>query len=338
MFFKFITNTILAPIIFLFSGCFLLGFEKITMFPIGVQVHNYPEWVGDKYNPLSSASEWMDWQSESGSLNQYLPDSFNKKNYNGEFRLIDIGQNISIEFDDGVSGCFLYLFIKDSKDKNDEISYTISQDNDIKFVINGYALDKLYNENDLNQLIKNEPERVAQLEYNYITETDDYYRYKYALTINNVLIFESEIKAFKDTYYIQNTYPKWLPLNFYETEWKLENNLPDVYLRVVSLNKTPMITPPDVIINFTSKSYYPLYGIEVPINNSSFFFHGGIKQVGDIDDTNKTVKYSLQGGSPNKLKSYVILQLINEQNVKFTWLDENGNITGEQITWIEKND
>lgn len=306
----------------LFSSCPLKN--TFTGSPMGVTVSNYPTWIGDTENPWTAASEWYDWDSSIHKIKTIIPENFNKADYSGKFRIIDTGQHVSIEFDDGTSGCFVYIWIKEETPENYK-SYSIKQTSDSQFIINGYAK---YSFDD-KAIIE------AQQNYTFISEDEKSYKYNYTLTINNVVIFSIDIISYKISFYEKNAYPDWLPLNFYSSEADINDPIAEPIIRAKSNLNNITTDTIESIISFVDMQHDTPYRLGV-VKSNILFFHQGIKLVDQIDSINKIVKYSLHGNSPTSSVEFVELKLLNEKTVLFNWIDSNNKIIKEQTTWIKE--
>lgn len=215
----------------------------------------------------------MDWRNAE-SLKSYLPSDFKKEAYEGKFRLLVHGQDLAIEFEDGTAGTFLFVWLGEGKAGE---TLEIKQTDLNVFSFEGYAKQSYYDA----------PETRVKVTFTKKETTDTYTLFGYCLESSGQKIVNTEFKALKEEYFVDNAMPIWIPQKFYS------ENGDTAYQFNVSEENTSQTT------GFVCFNIYK-YGFDSlgKIVNDDLFYHGGMKEVSVYEEARKAV-YQLLEGAPS---------------------------------------
>ena len=313
----------LLLILIIFTGCPYAYYglpEWVREY--GLQAHNLPEWTTEDFWG-ESLSEWADWQGASDFFKDLIPDNYNREGFSGEYRLITEGQYLGIEFSDNMAGNFLYIWIGNIDKKTGNYFIDLPQEDPNVYKISGRAKYKRTGPS-IGQ---------ALITFTFLETTPTFSRFLYQLIINENVIIETEMKAFKKNYYPENIVPDWLPERFKSSEKELSSSLENIayiFMTISSWEERPYIVRG--FYCFSSNGAVKELGAKT---NNALLYHGGIKEI-EIDNDNKKILYQLLGGSPSD-PVFVELHRNTEKTVIFKWLDQDKNSVKEETTWFHKD-
>ena len=268
---------------------------------IGKGIANLPEW-SYAARPGESFSKWQDWAGS--ALSQLLPAKYNRQDYIGKYRLVMIGQNLGIEFDDGMAVVFLYVWLaKVTEDDHDSTDITIPQTTPDSFTFSGTAK---FDFSDSSQ------DKTATVTMTKKSEDDKQFLFNYKLNIAETEMVNTDFTAMKEPYFTSNTVPSWLPDTFHKE--------PDTYNPKYVFQK-PRIGEQDLVTTgfrcFSASTHgYDNLG---QATANELFYHGGMKEI-SVDNATKKAVYRLFDGAP-RAPQYVELHRDTEDTVLFTWFN-----------------
>ena len=243
----------------------------------GATIHNLPAWLQEGWG---YASEWQDWQGESGILlHDFVPDSMIPDSFEGKFRLYiryEI-QDISIGFNDidGTTYCLFYNWYDSFPRGTTNSHVSIPQsDPDTEFSFDCYAKNRL--DEDAN------PSNQSHVSFIKDNRPGSKFTCRYVQTIAGKEIINTEI----------------FPVNLFT--FSKRNWLP---LDVINQDNG------DVVLNFTNDSILQHYsGMPMVLNGENYQRHMILSAEGmtvkSCDDSQQMISFNLLDGSLGGFADY----------------------------------